>query len=101
VDTYTVAEAQENMSALAALSGGEPVLLIVDVRQARVLSREARTYFTGPGAGRILRALALWIGSPTSKVLGNFFISLSRPSVPVKLFTSEDEAAAWLKELDR
>jgi hypothetical protein len=101
VDTYTVAEAQENVSALAALAGGEPVLLIVDVRRARALSKEARSYFTGPHAGRLLRGLALWIGSPTSKVIGNFFISLSRPAVPVRLFTSEDEAAAWLKGLLR
>lgn len=101
VDRYTAAEAQENMSALVALSGDQPILLIVDIRQGRVLSREARNHFTESQLSQHVRAVALWVGSPTSKVLGNFFISLSRTSIPIKMFTSEQEAADWLNGLAR
>jgi hypothetical protein len=30
-------------------------------------------------------------------VLGNFYLGLNKPLVPTRLFTSEEEAQAWLR----
>jgi len=42
-------------------------------------------------------ARALLIESLVGQVIANFFISLNKPTVPTRLFTSEVEAVAWLK----
>lgn len=41
---------------------------------------------------------ALIIDSPIGRVLGNFFISISRPLRPTKIFTDEIKAIKWLKK---
>ena len=42
-------------------------------------------------------AIALLVGSPLSRVIGNFFVGLNRSTFPLRLFTSEEEAIAWLR----
>lgn len=41
----------------------------------------------------------LVVEDPLSRALGSFFIGLSRPKVPTRLFDSVDEAIEWLKTL--
>jgi hypothetical protein len=40
--------------------------------------------------------VALLVGSPVTRVIGNFFIGLNKPRWPVRLFRSESDALAWL-----
>jgi len=40
--------------------------------------------------------LALYVESSLSRVIANFFIGVSRPSVPTKVFTEMDDALRWL-----
>ena len=35
--------------------------------------------------------------SPLTRAIGNFFLGLNKPLMPTRLFTSEEEALAWLK----
>ena len=88
-------DAIENVNALPedSISAKPPVL--IDLRQIRSLTREAREFFSGPRNTRIVAA-ALLIGSPLSRMIGNFFIGLSKMSVDHRLFTSYGEAIAWL-----
>lgn len=41
--------------------------------------------------------MALLIGSPVSRMIGNFFLGINRLRVPVRLFSDEAEALEWLK----
>jgi hypothetical protein len=41
--------------------------------------------------------VALLVGSPMSRAIGNFFIGLNKPLIPTRLFVSEPEALAWLR----
>ncbi len=91
----TLADAVANVAAILAL-GGRPVPVLVDMRDVRSQSREARQYFGGPEAEKATSAVALLIGSPVSKVLANFFLRVSSQRIPTQLFTSEAEAIAWL-----
>ena len=36
---------------------------------------------------------------PLSRAIGSFFIGLSKPPVPTRLFKSIDEALAWLRSI--
>ena len=60
-------------------------------------SREARLYFSTDEVADCVSACGIVVGTPVSKVLGNFYLGLSNPRLPSRLFTSNDEAVAWLK----
>lgn len=90
-----VEDARVNVEAISRLDTGRK-LLLVDMRLMRSQTRETREYLTGPDAERAARAVALLVGSPVSRVLGNFFLRLGAHRVPTSLFTNEDEAIAWL-----
>ena len=73
---------------------GKAAPSLIDMRQIKSTTREAREYSTG---AKYTPAVALLIASPISRILGNFFINYSQPPYPTRLFTSEDEALDWLK----
>lgn len=94
----TLADAQENMRVTNQLVMGRPYVMFVDIREIRSQDRDAREHYTQTSTSPTLRAVALLIGSPMSKVIGNFMIGFSKPEIPTRLFSSEAEAIAWLKE---
>ena len=93
----TLADAEENIRAGTAAWGVGPWPILVDIRQMKPLSRDVRRYYTRPEATRRVKALALLVHSPLSRVLANFFITLIKPNAPTRIFTDETEALAWLK----
>lgn len=90
-------DAVENTSTYVQITNGKQYPLFVDLRAAKSITRDARAHFAGEDTGRSASCVALMIGSPVSKVLGNLFMKLNTTVYPVKLFTSEDAAVAWLK----
>jgi hypothetical protein len=90
-------EAHEPFSAIPQASEGlSPIL--VDIRRMHSIDRQARAFFR-EREGR--SALALIVGSPLTRAIGNFAIGIDRPKVPTRLFTSAEEAHAWLKQFVR
>jgi hypothetical protein len=77
---------------------GAPLPLLMDIREGRSITREARAYLAGEEAQAVVQAGALLVSSGVSSVIGNFFIRLARPRVPTRLFTDEGEAIAWLRQ---
>jgi hypothetical protein len=70
---------------------------LVYMAEMKFVSREARTNFAGEEAATLISAAALLTSSPLSRAIGNFFVGLSKPLFPTRLFTSEAEALAWLR----
>jgi hypothetical protein len=93
----TLQTAQENIAACAKICQGKKRPMLVDFRQIKAQTREARAYYAGEESAKIFSAVSLLVASPVSRVIGNFFTGLNRPIYPLRLFTSEDEALAWLK----
>src|SRR6266542_1295724 len=52
------------------------------------VTKEARDYL-GKEGSHLIKAGAFIIASPLSKILGNIFLKLNKPTVPTKLFTDE------------
>ncbi|MBI3244794.1 MAG: STAS/SEC14 domain-containing protein [Chloroflexi bacterium] len=92
----TLKDAKEMVLAVQSYDGQPPVL--ADIRLVRAVDREARLQSSYPEFQDFRQASALLVGSPVSRIIGNFFIGLNRPSIPIALFASEEEALAWLKE---
>lgn len=86
-------DARDVMHAIATLADGGPTPLLVDLRGTRSASREARKTFR---ASQVPSKVAMYVDSPLSRTLANFFIGVARPDVPTKVFTDLDEAEGWL-----
>lgn len=95
------ADAKANVAATFALGGHAPTRVLVDMRGVRSQTREARQYFAGAEAADMLFAVALLIGSPVSRVLGNFFLALRPQQIPTALFVDEGAAIAWVLDQHR
>lgn len=89
----TAQDAHEALQAIASLAEGPSTPVLVDLRVTRSVSREARkTFATSAVPSRI----AMYVASPLSRVIANFYIGVSGPSVPTRVFTDLDDAQRWL-----
>jgi hypothetical protein len=93
----TLDDARETMAAYLRIYQGKKRPLYVDTKTMKSLTREARQYFAGEEAARVASAVAILVSTPVSRVLGNFYLGVSAPHLPTRLFDSEDEALEWLK----
>lgn len=90
---------QELIEAVLKLCNGELRPAIVDIRDLKILSRGIRKYYGDKDRPRAATASAFLVDSSLSKLFGNVFLQLAKSFYSAKLFTSEDEAVTWLKEL--
>jgi hypothetical protein len=72
-------------------------LCYVDMRGVRSATREARAYLANEGSACVI-AGAMLIDSVLTRTLGNIFLTINKPKIPVKLFTDKDEAIQWLNQ---
>lgn len=90
-------DAQETMAAYLKIAGGKKRPLFIDTKTMNSISRGARKFYAGDYAATVASAVALIVLTPVSRVLGNFYLGLSHPVIPSRLFDGEDEALDWLK----
>jgi hypothetical protein len=60
--------------------------------------RGAREVGAGPEVMAITSHMAVLVGNPMSRIIGNFFLRVTRPAYPTRLFTDEASARRWLRE---
>lgn len=92
-----LADAQENIGTVAELAGGKKCPVLGDIRNVKSAELRARRHLLGETATQTIRAFAILVGSPLTRVIGNFFMGLNRPPFPARTFTSEEDALEWLK----
>jgi hypothetical protein len=90
--------AVENSNIVTALYKNKKFPLLVDSRNIRSMTKEARRHFSTNGRDTKITSMAILVKSPLSRVIGNFFMGINKPQVPTRLFDSESEAAQWLKQ---
>jgi hypothetical protein len=84
------------IDAMTKLTGGRRSPLLVDVHDAGPQDRPARVEFVR--RGDLVSAVALIVVTPLSRMMGNFFLNVSRPTTLTRLFDDEASALAWLQE---
>jgi hypothetical protein len=89
-------EAKGNTQAVIDISGGSNYPIFVDIREIKSISKEARDHFSMRGRKPNVTAIAMLVSSPLSRIIGNFFLGLNKPTVPTKMFTSEPDAISWM-----
>ena len=72
--------------------------MLVDGRDVSSITKEARDYFAKDDGIKLLLASALVADSVLGKFIGNFFLQINKPILPLRLFTDEKEAYKWLQQ---
>lgn len=96
-----ISDAKENSSIVKEISNGEIYPMLVNLKEIKSITKEARDHFSMQGRTPGISAIALLINSPASTIIGNFFLGLNKSVVPVKLFTKEEKAITWLKQFSK
>ncbi len=93
-------DAQENVAFLHqyARAIGKPVGVVVIMANMRSQDAEARRAYADVDPNLAYGA-GLVVENALSRALGSFFIGLSRPMVPTKLFDSLENAIEWLRTM--
>ena len=86
-------DSNEIYDAVMKVSEGNIYPLLIDSTSIVSMDREARKRFSNE---TVVTAVALLVGTPLSKIIGNFFIGLNKTSIPFKIFTSKTDALEWL-----
>jgi len=97
-ENETLEKAKEALNTIKVKAGDKKFPLLVDIREQKSITREARQYYSSSEFTNFVIALAFIIESPISKVLANFYLGLNKPPYPTHLFTNETKAMNWLKE---
>jgi hypothetical protein len=71
---------------------------VVDLTNIKTVSKESRNIYSGDEMGNILKAAALIVGNPVSRIMGNFYMGINKTKMPVRMFTRISDAKKWLKE---
>lgn len=82
----------------AARGGKRPTL--ADLRGIASSERGARELAAGPEIAAVTLRMAMLVGNPVSRILGNFFLRVTRPAYPARIFTDEASARRWLSEAE-
>jgi len=95
-ENIDIEAAKQIIAASTALTGTEIHCNFVDSTELLFMTNEARNYFGQQDKSTVL-AIAVLIKSKIQESIGNFYLKFSRPKIPTKLFTNEEEAHQWLK----
>ena len=84
----TLSVIKECRAAIEELSKGQIRPLLVDIRVAKGIDREARAYMAGPMMD-VVSATALFADLPASRLLANFILQINKPTIPQKCLFSK------------
>lgn len=94
--TALLEDATAALEAMAQLTGGRLRPLLIDMRDTGPQDRSARAEWTR--RTDLSSAVAMVVGTPVSRMMGNLFIRVNKPPFPARLFDNEACAVAWLQK---
>jgi hypothetical protein len=88
-------DATAALEAMAQLTGGRRSPLLVDMHDTGPLDRPTRAELTR--RSDLQSAVGLIVGTPLTRMMANFFLTVNKPQFPTRLFDTEASAVAWLQ----
>jgi CheY-like chemotaxis protein len=102
IETKPVARTLESskslIQSLKKILGGRKVYCLTDLTSAKEIPEESRTYYEKE-VPTLFKAVAYVTQSELSRMVATIFSLIFNPSVPTKIFNTELDAEAWLKDL--
>ena len=97
--TVTLPAAKEFINVLnTEFAEQQPLLVFADIANLKTPEKAVRDYWASKEAEQPIKSLVLLAKSILSKIVGNLFISITKPNVPTKMFTDEAAALVWLSQ---
>lgn len=75
---------------------GKRCCVIVVIDSLTSQDSEARRVYAAGMNPALFYAVALIVSNPLARAIGSFFLGLTRPPVPTRLFETVEDAAAWV-----
>lgn len=97
--TLDLAHARANLEVVKELCKGVPRPMVADMSGLLSAPRPVREFYAGSEAAESVRCVALVSKSPVSFAIGNFWLRISPPPYPTRLFRSRAEALKWARSL--
>ena len=69
--------------------------VICDIRGLKNVDKTARDYLAKEGSS-LVKAVALVMDSPAYQFMANFYLKVSKPNVPTKMFSTMNEALGFV-----
>lgn len=95
---HTLENARENHNLNALLANGIRRPFLIDMTETKLMSQEARTFYAGPEPAKVLTAVAILSNSSNATLIGNMYLTLTKQTLPTKLFDDYNKAVKWLKQ---
>lgn len=91
----SIATAKKYVAKRLSISKGRHYPILTDLRNISGSDKEARKYLSQEGSV-FITATALLTNNYFESIIGNFYIGVSNPNIPTRMFTSEKDALKWL-----
>lgn len=69
---------------------------IIHIESVKKITKEARDYLASEEGCKRVTHSAIIVNNYITKIIGNFFISISKPIIPTKLFNNKEDAISWI-----
>lgn len=95
IDIIHLSKMQETV---CELGGGKKMPLLFIPHDFLTVSKEGGKYAASEEGVKYTLAIAVLIDNLAKKILINFFMSINKPKVPTKGFSSKTDASVWLSK---
>jgi hypothetical protein len=89
---------KEDMEKLRSFVGNRKVCIVGEASKTAQSPRKEQRDFIAAEIESITKAMAIIITSPVSRMIANLFFSFKPPAYPVKMFNTQEEATAWIRQ---
>ena len=94
----TLPVAKEVVKTRLEFTNYKPVVALVYNLGVISFNKEARDYLASDEGVRCIIAGAIVLDSPVGSFFGNFYIAVSKPKIPSRIFSKTDAAIKWLNK---
>jgi len=90
--------AKEIVKARLDFTNQTPILVMVYNQGVVSMNKKARDYLSSNDGIRGIIAAAIVLDSPFGSFLGNFFLSVTKPKIPARIFSKKEDSLKWLQK---
>ena len=90
-------DAVQLLDAIEEVAPAQPTPVLVDIRKIGDISFGTRKVMSSVRAGELISCAAVLVASSLSRMVGRFFLQLSRPPFDMQLFEDDEQALAWAR----
>jgi|SRR5687768_14926381 len=90
--------AKEIVKTRLEFTGHKPVVALVYNQGVVSMDKDARDFLASEEGVRGFIAGAIVLDSPVGSFLGNFYLSVSKPKIPARIFSNKEAALKWLQQ---